>query len=205
MLRQHACPSCLIRTHSELLAHPEVIDVRPGTRDTPAVVAPIAQIWTSLALPWALLPNIPHYEENPPDVPALWAYGGRHTTQNSRERHVSRKIAWCKLLICAPSLNHKHPIKLNTLRSGLGTGVIALRTLISRRSAPNGSKMTLSGLLLLLRLGRSGWPVAKSQTARNWTCWFFQPARPCDLELHWNKPYPISAPSAAMVDWMNTP
>jgi hypothetical protein len=71
MHRQHVCPSCLIRTHSELLAHPEVINVRPGTLDTPAAVAPIAQIWTSLALPWALLPNIPHYEENPPDVPVL--------------------------------------------------------------------------------------------------------------------------------------
>jgi hypothetical protein len=71
MHRQHVCPNCLTRTHSELLAHPEVINVRPGTLDTPATVAPLAQIWTSLALPWALLPNIPHYEENPPDVPAL--------------------------------------------------------------------------------------------------------------------------------------
>jgi hypothetical protein len=71
MHRQHVCPSCLTRTHAEMLAHPEVINVRPGTLDTPAAVAPVAQIWTSLALPWALLPNIPHYEENPPDVPAL--------------------------------------------------------------------------------------------------------------------------------------
>jgi hypothetical protein len=26
-----------------------------------------------------------------------------------------------------------------------------------------------------------------------------------DLELHWNKPYPISAPSAGAVDWINPP
>jgi hypothetical protein len=42
MHRQHVCPSCLTRTHTELLAHPEVINVRPGTLDTPAAVAPIA-------------------------------------------------------------------------------------------------------------------------------------------------------------------
>jgi hypothetical protein len=42
MHRQHVCPNCLTRTHSELLAHPEVINVRPGTLDTPATVAPFS-------------------------------------------------------------------------------------------------------------------------------------------------------------------
>ncbi|WP_371261239.1 GFA family protein [Bradyrhizobium sp. th.b2] len=116
MHRQHVCPSCLTRTHTELLAHPEVINVRPGTLDTPAVVAPIAQIWTSLALPWALLPNIPNYEENPPDVPALMGLWRETHSANLCERHVSRNIAWRKLLISAP----KREVRLGS-NSEVGT------------------------------------------------------------------------------------
>lgn len=29
--RQHICPACLTRTHTEMLAYPEIINVRPGT------------------------------------------------------------------------------------------------------------------------------------------------------------------------------
>ncbi len=71
MHRQHYCPNCLTRTHSEMLAYPEIVTVRPGTLDDPRAVTPIAQIWTKLALSYALLPNIRGFEENPPDVAAL--------------------------------------------------------------------------------------------------------------------------------------
>jgi hypothetical protein len=54
-----------------MLAYLEVINVRPGTLDTPEIVMPVAQTWTSLALPWALLPNVQCFEENPPDIPTL--------------------------------------------------------------------------------------------------------------------------------------
>jgi hypothetical protein len=69
--RQHVCPECLTRTHTEMLAHPDVINVRPGTLDNPAVATPIAQIWTSLAHSWAIAPNVRCYEENPEDIEAL--------------------------------------------------------------------------------------------------------------------------------------
>ena len=73
MHRQRACPECLTRTHTEMLAYPEVLNVRPGTLDAPDAVAPIAQCWTSAALPWALLPNLESFDGNPPDVPGLIA------------------------------------------------------------------------------------------------------------------------------------
>lgn len=69
--RQHICPHCFTRTHTEMLAYPDVINVRPGTLDDAAAVKPIAQIWTSLAQPWALAPGVQAFEENPDDVPAL--------------------------------------------------------------------------------------------------------------------------------------
>ena len=71
MHRQQICRTCLTRTHSEMLAYLEVINVRPGTLDAPEMVMPVAQTWTSLALPWALLPNVQCFEENPPDIPKL--------------------------------------------------------------------------------------------------------------------------------------
>ena len=69
--RQHVCPECLTRTHTEMMAYPDIINVRPGTLDDAAAVKPIAQIWTSLAQPWAIAPGVRAYEENPTDVEAL--------------------------------------------------------------------------------------------------------------------------------------
>jgi hypothetical protein len=71
--RQHICPQCFTRTHTEMLAHPDIINLRPGTLDDPAPAAPIAQIWTSLARPWAIAPGLLAFEENPDDVAALSA------------------------------------------------------------------------------------------------------------------------------------
>lgn len=77
--RQHVCPKCLTRTHTEMMAYPDIINVRPGTLDRPRDVTPVAQVWTSVAQPWALAPDIPRFEENPTDMPKLIA--------EWRERH----------------------------------------------------------------------------------------------------------------------
>lgn len=71
--RQHFCPDCLTRTHTEMLAHPDIINVRAGTLDNAAVARPIAQIWTSLAQPWAIAPGIQAFDENPGDITPLAA------------------------------------------------------------------------------------------------------------------------------------
>jgi hypothetical protein len=69
--RQHVCPECFTRTHTEMLAHPDIINVRPGTLDDENIAKPIAQIWTSVARPWAIAPGIRAYEEDPEDIEAL--------------------------------------------------------------------------------------------------------------------------------------
>lgn len=69
--RQHICPECFTRTHTEMLAHPDIINVRPGTLDEPEIARPVAQLWTSLAQSWAVAPDVRAYEENPTDVEAL--------------------------------------------------------------------------------------------------------------------------------------
>jgi hypothetical protein len=71
MHRQHVCPKCLTRTHTEMMAYPDIINVRPGTLDRPEAVTPIAQCWVSLARPWAIAPDIRRFDENPSDVPGL--------------------------------------------------------------------------------------------------------------------------------------
>lgn len=69
--RQHVCPDCLTRTHTEMLAYPDIINVRPGTLDDPTIARPIAQCWTSLAQPWAIAPGVRSFDENPEDVEGL--------------------------------------------------------------------------------------------------------------------------------------
>ena len=72
LYRQHVCPHCLTRTHTEMSAYPEIVNVRPGTLDRPDAVTPIAQAWTDLAQPWAIVPGIRCFPENPSDVPGLF-------------------------------------------------------------------------------------------------------------------------------------
>ncbi len=69
--RQHICPECFTRTHTEMLAYPDIINVRPGTLDNPSIATPIAQIWTSVAHPWAVASGVRSYVEDPTDVEAL--------------------------------------------------------------------------------------------------------------------------------------
>ena len=70
--RQHVCPKCFTRTNTEMMAHPDVINVRPGTLDRPRDVSTVAQVWASAAQPWALAPDIQRFEENPTDVLKLF-------------------------------------------------------------------------------------------------------------------------------------
>ncbi|MDB5432458.1 MAG: aldehyde-activating protein [Caulobacter sp.] len=65
--RQHFCPNCLIRTHTEPLGIADLIFVRPGTLDDPQAVAPIAQIFTAYGRPEALLDGVAAFEEGLPD------------------------------------------------------------------------------------------------------------------------------------------
>ena len=82
--RQHVCPDCLTRTHTEMLASPDIINVRPGTLDEPFSVRPIAQLWTRLAHPWAIAVGIQAFEEDPSDVPALAkAWRAAHAAEES--------------------------------------------------------------------------------------------------------------------------
>jgi hypothetical protein len=67
----HFCEECLVRTHTEPLAHPVVSHVRPGTLEDPRWITPIAQIWTKSAHPWAIAGVIRCFDENPPDPIAL--------------------------------------------------------------------------------------------------------------------------------------
>jgi hypothetical protein len=71
--RQHVCTGCFTRTHTEMLAHPDIINVRPGTLDDPSIAQPIAQCWTSLAHPWAIAPDVREFEGDPEDVAGLAA------------------------------------------------------------------------------------------------------------------------------------
>jgi len=71
--RQHICPHCFTRTYTEMLAYPDIINVRPGTLDDPSVARPVAQIWTRLAQPWAVAEGVRCFEENPEDVEGLAA------------------------------------------------------------------------------------------------------------------------------------
>lgn len=54
---QHFCNDCLVRTHTEPVASPTLVYVRPGTLDDPKAITPGVQIWTRSALPWALRPQ----------------------------------------------------------------------------------------------------------------------------------------------------
>jgi len=54
--RVHRCPDCRVAVYSEY-GWPEILFVRAGTLDDPAVVAPDVHIFTRTKLPWVSLPN----------------------------------------------------------------------------------------------------------------------------------------------------
>lgn len=62
------CSDCLVRTHTEPVAHPTLVYVRPGTLDKPDEFAPAMQIWTRSALSWALRPDTPAFLKESDDT-----------------------------------------------------------------------------------------------------------------------------------------
>lgn len=84
--RHHFCPCCLVRTHTEMLAYPDIINVRAGTLDDTRVAQPIAQIWTRLAQPWAIASDVQAFEENPGDIqPLAAAWRARFASQRAAD------------------------------------------------------------------------------------------------------------------------
>jgi hypothetical protein len=73
MTTHNLCPVCHVRTHSEPGRTPAIVNVRPGTLDDTKWLTPVAQIWTKSAQPWALIPQIVSYKENPPNFDAMLA------------------------------------------------------------------------------------------------------------------------------------
>ncbi|HZL00201.1 MAG TPA: GFA family protein [Caulobacteraceae bacterium] len=75
------CPSCWSRISTRREGAPVVI-LRAGTLDDTAWLRPVAQIWTSSALPWALLPDdVLSYAEQPADFgPMVAAWSERPAT-----------------------------------------------------------------------------------------------------------------------------
>ena len=66
------CPRCQVAVWSEYGGRSEVLFVRAGTLDDPAMVSPDAHIYTRSKLPWILLPaSIPAFEEYY-DAAKLW-------------------------------------------------------------------------------------------------------------------------------------
>ncbi len=61
---QHFCDDCLVRTHTEPVATPALVYVRPGTLDDPKAITPGVQIWARSALPWALRPDTERRERD---------------------------------------------------------------------------------------------------------------------------------------------
>jgi hypothetical protein len=64
------CGACHSRIHTLREGLP-TLNLRIGTLDDTSWVRPVAQIWTSSAMAWALVPDILSYEEQPADFGAV--------------------------------------------------------------------------------------------------------------------------------------
>jgi len=72
------CADCQSRIHTQREGRP-TLNLRAGTLDDTSWVRPAAQMWTSSAQPWAIVPGILSYEEQPTDftpVLAAWDAAG---------------------------------------------------------------------------------------------------------------------------------
>ena len=66
------CASCYSRISTQRGDFP-TISIRAGTLDDTSWIKPVAQIWTSSAQPWAIVPDILSYETQPADFSELLA------------------------------------------------------------------------------------------------------------------------------------
>ena len=70
------CAACHSRIHTRREGRP-TLNLRAGTLDDTSWVRPVAQMWVSSAQPWAIVPGILTYEEQPTDFAAVLAAGRR--------------------------------------------------------------------------------------------------------------------------------
>ena len=66
------CAACHSRLYTQREGGP-MIQLRPGTLDDTRWLKPVAQIWTDSAQPWALVPDILSYAEQPTDYGPMLA------------------------------------------------------------------------------------------------------------------------------------
>lgn len=66
-MHRRFCPACGVHLFSEAEVRPQLIIVRAGTLDDPAIAVPQAVIWTASAPPWARIdPALQQFEGQPP-------------------------------------------------------------------------------------------------------------------------------------------
>lgn len=73
------CEACPSRLHTQREGRP-TLNLRAGTLDDTRWIRPVAQMWISSAQPWAIIPGILSYDEQPADfaeVVAAWAVQDR--------------------------------------------------------------------------------------------------------------------------------
>ena len=66
-MHRRFCPACGVHLFSAAEERPQMLVVRAGTLDNPALVKPQAAIWTKSAPAWAHIdPDLPHFDGQPP-------------------------------------------------------------------------------------------------------------------------------------------
>lgn len=66
-----ACPDCGVYLSACAPTAPDYTTLRAGTLDDAGWVRPIAQVWVESAIPWAVIPDVPHVEADAFDYYAL--------------------------------------------------------------------------------------------------------------------------------------
>ena len=73
VVRVMRCPVCGVNVFNEPLSSPQMRVLRPGTLDDSRWAAPVGNIWTASALPWARIePDVPNFPGQPVDRQPLF-------------------------------------------------------------------------------------------------------------------------------------
>lgn len=70
-VEQNLCPTCRSRIYAQAAEARDFLSLRAGTFDQTDWIVPIAQTWTESALPWALIPGVPHLPQEDFDFVAM--------------------------------------------------------------------------------------------------------------------------------------
>ncbi len=71
------CSTCYSRLWTERVSGP-TMNLRAGTLDDTSFMQPVAQFWVSSAQPWAVLPDVLAFQEDPTDLAAVRAAWKAH-------------------------------------------------------------------------------------------------------------------------------